>query len=110
MRVDFLLVLLLIGTTPFSAPSIFIEGDTDTANASGVGRMDNKWHTLWGVPVICAATGLLLTMLFCMIDARTTFPNISAEFVLRSAIALPFSPDVDALIDDEWIHGQLTLG
>ena len=51
MRVDFLLVLLLIETTPFSAPSIFIEGDTNTANASGVGRMDNKWHTLWGVPV-----------------------------------------------------------
>ena len=48
-------------------------------------------------------------MLFCMIDARTTFPNISAEFVLRSAIALPVPPEVDALIDDEWIHGQLTL-
>ena len=46
---------------------------------------------------------------FCMIYARTTFPNISAEFVLRSAIALPVSPEVDALIDDEWIHGQLTL-
>jgi len=44
-----------------------------------------------------------------MIDARTTFPNISAEFVLRSAIALSVSPEVDALIDDEWIHGQLTL-
>jgi len=44
-----------------------------------------------------------------MIDARTTFPNISAEFVLRSAIALPVPPEVDALIDDEWIHGQLTL-
>jgi len=51
MRVHFLLVLVLIGTMPFPAPYIFIEGDTDTANASGVGRMDNKWHTLWGVPV-----------------------------------------------------------
>jgi len=44
-----------------------------------------------------------------MIDASTAFPNISADFVLRSAIALPVSPEVDALKDDEWIHGQLTL-
>jgi len=43
-----------------------------------------------------------------MIDARTTFPNISADFVLRSAMALPVSPEVDALINDEWIRGQLT--
>ena len=48
-------------------------------------------------------------MFCCMIDARATFRNISAEFVVRSAIALPVSPEVDALIDDEWIHGQLAL-
>jgi len=57
---------------------------------------------------LCVTTGLPLTMLFCMIDARTTFPNISADFVLRSAMALPVSPEVDALINDEWIRGQLT--
>jgi hypothetical protein len=33
-----------------------------------------------------------------MINARTTFPNISTEFVLRSAIAFPVSPEeVDEL-------------
>jgi hypothetical protein len=36
-----------------------------------------------------------------MIDARTTFPNISAEFVLTSAIVFLVSPeDVDELLDD----------
>jgi hypothetical protein len=48
MRVDFLWFFsfrqkrIWTGTTSFSAPSIFIEGDTDTASASGIGRMDHK--------------------------------------------------------------------
>jgi len=50
-RVDFLWFFSLrqkrIWTrkTPFSAPSIKMEGDTDSASASGIGRMDHKWHT-----------------------------------------------------------------
>ena len=42
-----------------------------------------------------------LTIFFSKIDVRTTFQNIFARFVLRSAIALPVSPEVDALIDGE---------
>jgi len=43
-------------------------------------------------PYVCAATGCAIDDVFSMIDARMTFPNTSAEFVLTSAIAFPISP------------------